>query len=94
MPQLDYYIFLSQLFWLGLFFGFLYLCVSEWILPDLYELFRLRNHLFVLKKGSGLKEEKFLPWNERWEFFFSSWSSSFPKQLEVFSTLRLKKRKK
>lgn len=45
MPQLDPQYFLSQLFWLSIFFAFFYLCISKIIIPRLETLFSSRQKL-------------------------------------------------
>jgi F-type H+-transporting ATPase subunit b len=45
MPQLDPQFFLSQLFWLSIFFALFYLCISKIIAPKLESLFSARNKL-------------------------------------------------
>ena len=43
MPQLDKFIFFSQLFWLALFLGFLYLLLVGWFLPRLLRSLKFRR---------------------------------------------------
>lgn len=66
MPQLDYYIFISQLIWLGIVLVGVYLWISGQVLPMLYELWVVRTRLKEIEnveelekidlKGAGLSE--------------------------------------
>lgn len=55
MPQLDYYIFISQLIWLGIVLVGVYLWISGQVLPMLYELWVVRTRL---KEWENVEELK------------------------------------
>ncbi len=84
MPQLDVFLFLSQLMWLMVLFFSFYLFFSEWSLPQMYEWMYVKDRL-ESKKKMEVKEEILF------SFQLSFTSTVFPKEVSQGLSMKLKK---
>lgn len=92
MPQLDYYIFVSQLSWLFFFLIGLYMVMSEWVLPILYEWKWVRKKIKENEGKAGEFQKRTNFRVEKGESLFSSYVLGLLEKVQEPLTSKLKKK--